>query len=101
MKSFAIDTLRLLIPERRRLWKEQEARYSYQNNLIKDYQELSKVPLRPCSQSKLRLWDTKNFLDYLNDPVRKSEWSRVKSKLEAVRIPEMTGGVNPGDQRLI
>jgi predicted O-methyltransferase YrrM len=101
MKSFAKDILTVILPGRRRLWKEREKAFQLQKRLLREYRALAELPQVSCLTSNLRRWDANAFKDFISDPNRGKEWGAIKEKLAPIEIPEMSGGVNPGDQRLI
>lgn len=105
MRAFAKDLMTVVHPERRRAWKANDAdlrnQLRLQKGLIREYKSLAELPIASCQTANLSQWDTKDFSDYIGDPARSKEWEAAKHGLTGVSIPEMTGGVNHGDQRLI
>ncbi len=101
MKGLLRDTLTVLLPQRRRLWKDREQAFELHKRLLGEYQSLAELPETSCNLSNLRRWDASAFNEFLADPNRDKEWSTVKEKLQLTIFPGMPGGVNRGDQRLI
>ncbi len=101
MKGLLRDTLTVLLPQRRRLWKDREKAFELHKRLLGEYQSLAELPKTSCDLSNLRHWDASAFNEFLADPNREKEWSALKEKLELTTTPGMPGGVNRGDQRLI
>jgi len=101
MRSFVNDVLTVLLPKRRHARKNREKAYRLLENLIAEYRSLAELPKACCSIDNLRRWDASAFDAFLSQPERGNEWTELKGRLDAVSIPELTGAVNPGDQRLI
>jgi len=101
MKSFVKDILTVVFFGRKRLWNERETTFQLNTRLLREYQSLAALPTESCSLSRLRRWDANVFTDFISAPERGQEWAALKDKLASITIPETSGGVNPGDQRLI
>lgn len=74
---------------------------AHEANLLFQYQALSELPTVPCWTENLRQWDVKEFADYIASHESREDWNQIDRLLTSVRVPEMAGGVNNGDQRLI
>lgn len=72
-----------------------------QQSLLEEYRALADLPLRRCATGKLRDWDGAAFAAHLASAAGAEAWRQAERLMAPITIPEMTGGVNPGDQRLI
>jgi predicted O-methyltransferase YrrM len=72
-----------------------------QQSLLEEYRALAELPMRRCATEKLRDWDGEAFSTYLASPACIEAWNKARQLMAPIAIPEMTGGVNPGDQQLI
>jgi predicted O-methyltransferase YrrM len=62
---------------------------------------LGEMPKVLCDVSKLGWFDI-DWLDKIwADPKIANEWAVDSERIKSLRMPEMTGGVNPGDQRAL
>jgi predicted O-methyltransferase YrrM len=103
--SVITDLVQVLLPGRRRLRKRQQQRESeklrLQEQLIAEYQSLACLPARSGSAERLGEFDIQKFRRFITLPENDNAWNEARSTIAEFRLPEMAGGVNPGDQRLI
>lgn len=103
--SFLGDLLTVLSPGRRKLAKSQkflqERKLHALENLAKEYQSLAELRTRACKTHELRSIDYMEFKKFMACDERNTSWELAQSKICKFKLPEMAGGVNPGDQRLI
>jgi len=103
--SFVDDLLKVLSPGRRKLAKNQNflqaSKLHALENLINEYQSLAKLRTYVCKIRGLRSIDYKDFREFIIGDERNTSWELAQLKICQFKLPEMVGGVNPGDQRLI
>jgi len=99
------DLVQVLLPGRRSLRKRQQERESekhrLQERLIFEYQSLASLPSRNGSTEHLGEFDIEKFLRFITQPQNDNAWEKFRAAVAQFHLPEMAGGVNPGDQRLI
>lgn len=69
--------------------------------IARDRRELSRIPVASCDWESLRPADQVSLEDSLNSPATHEAWESVRTTLDSFEIPDMTGGVNPGDRRAL
>ncbi|MEE2639666.1 MAG: class I SAM-dependent methyltransferase [Planctomycetota bacterium] len=68
---------------------------------IRDRRSLAAVPSQDCPVECLWKRSADELAALFRDPVADHAWQQVAQQLEGFEIPDMTGGVNPGDRRAI
>ena len=103
--SFLNDLFGVLSPGRRKLHHRQRARIDQtlrlQGRLLGEYKSLAELPTRVFRCSTLGRFDFAQFGDYIQSTESRESWEDAQQQINTFRLPRMTGGVNPGDQRLI
>jgi predicted O-methyltransferase YrrM len=61
--------------------------------------QLHRLPSQHCDAQALGLLTEADLRKHFASPVLQREWHEDHRLLEPLALPEMTGGVNPGDQR--
>jgi predicted O-methyltransferase YrrM len=61
--------------------------------------ELESITLINCDSSALGIISEQQISEWFNSKELNYHWDLVKHEIENLNLPEMTGGVNPGDQR--
>jgi predicted O-methyltransferase YrrM len=70
--------------------------------IFRDNFELSNLPVSRISTNQLASYQDVEFIkNTMNDERFHQKWTNIKNELEALELPENTGGVNSGDQRAI
>ncbi|MGK7933885.1 MAG: class I SAM-dependent methyltransferase [Microcystaceae cyanobacterium] len=64
-------------------------------------EQLQEIPMNACDSINLANISDPQLREWLNDQEVAMAWESVKGEINNLRLPEMTGGVNPGDQRAI
>jgi predicted O-methyltransferase YrrM len=103
--SIIRDLFGVLLPGRRHLRKRQRRheaeKFRLQEKLILEYQSLANLPSKSGSIEQLGEFDSQKFQQFIKLPENDHVWNEARSRIAQFRLPEMAGGVNPGDQRLI
>lgn len=64
-------------------------------------EQLQEIPTINCDSANLANISETQLREWLNNQAIATNWESVKEDIENLQLPEMTGGVNPGDQRAI
>jgi len=64
-------------------------------------EKLRNVPSQSCDTSSLSTLSPRDLRGLIESEEASRIWSVVRPQVDALRLPEMTGGVNTGDQRAI
>ena len=68
---------------------------------LSDYDNISALPRIECDPSALGLFSHSEINQIFNNGQINIDWHDDEMRLNALAIPEMSGGVNPGDQRAL
>jgi predicted O-methyltransferase YrrM len=63
--------------------------------------QLEAISLLHCNTSNLGKITSEELTQWFNDQELDNLWNLVKQDIESLKLPEMTGCVNPGDQRAL
>lgn len=63
--------------------------------------KLEAISMLHCNTSNLGKTTLQELTQWFNDQELNNLWNLVKQDIESLKLPEMTGGVNPGDQRAL
>jgi predicted O-methyltransferase YrrM len=69
--------------------------------LAREEKELRAIPSTRCNTENLRNAGTLAGPETFESVIIESKWNESRARLEALCIPDGTGGVNPGDRRAI
>lgn len=104
-RSMLSDVLNAILPGRRRLMRSRFSRMTdtinRQNYLLDEFISLANVRTNKLDGSSLGAFDSSGFASYIRGTSADSQWKNARPRLAELELPEMSGGVNPGDQRLI
>lgn len=64
-------------------------------------EKLSEIDCLMCDSTALNYIYPDQISDYLKSSTVNTKWNYLNETIKAIHLPEMTGGVNPGDQRAI
>jgi predicted O-methyltransferase YrrM len=62
---------------------------------------LDALPIAYCDTTRLGYFDRSRIVEALACPRFAQEWSEDLAQLDALKLPQLTGGVNPGDRRAL
>lgn len=103
--SIVPQLLQVLLPGRRQLRRMQSDREALaamiRDRLLTEYQTLAALPTKTGATRSLRQFDLASFREYIECPEAANAWNEASAKVAPFQMPEMAGGVNPGDQRMI
>jgi predicted O-methyltransferase YrrM len=99
------EILNVILPGRRRLRALQTARtlqtIERQEFLLQQFHALSDVKSSPTPSCRLGCFDFDAFSIYIRDGANSTYQETTKARHELASLPDMSGGVNRGDQQLI
>ncbi len=64
-------------------------------------EKLQEIPSIPYDSTNLANISETQLREWLNNNEIVTAWKSIKDDIQSLNLPEMTGGVNPGDQRAI
>lgn len=98
IRTICGDLMDVVSPRRRAHLQAAKARL---NQLLSEYRDLALLNSIKCPDRILRNLSADELQTLFNDESLLDEWNQAASSVQALQLPEMTGGVNPGDQRAI
>lgn len=103
--SLLNQILRLLLPGRRRLLIAQLERESIEKDqnslLINEFVDLARLKSTDGKVTNLATFNDLEFRAFLNEKRSADSWKEAENRASSFHLPEMIGGVNKGDQRLL
>lgn len=66
-----------------------------------DILQFNRLPVQPCNLQNLRFTSSDELAKVFTDKSVAGIWDSKTDEINNLQLPEMTGGVNPGDQRAI